>query len=43
MVDVKEEPGKRTTTLIIEVIAGLMSAAFAFVVHWLGTPPLRRQ
>jgi uncharacterized membrane protein len=31
MVDVKEEQGKSTTTLVIETIAGLMTAAFAFV------------
>lgn len=31
MVDIKEEDGKSTSTLVIEVIAGLMSAAFAFV------------
>jgi hypothetical protein len=31
MVDIKEEDGKSMGTLIVEVIAGLMSAAFAFV------------
>jgi F0F1-type ATP synthase membrane subunit c/vacuolar-type H+-ATPase subunit K len=31
MVDIKEEAGKSTGTLVIETIAGLMSAAFAFV------------
>jgi len=31
MVDIKEEEGKSTTTLVIETIASLMTAAFAFV------------
>ncbi|NLT36936.1 MAG: hypothetical protein GXX95_02095 [Methanomassiliicoccus sp.] len=31
MVDIKEEDGKSMGTIVIEVIAGLMSAAFAFV------------
>jgi hypothetical protein len=31
MVDIKEEQGKSTTTLVLETIAGLMTAAFAFV------------
>jgi hypothetical protein len=31
MVDIKEEKGKSTTTLIIETIAALMTAAFGFV------------
>ncbi|MBI0582591.1 MAG: hypothetical protein ISF22_00030 [Methanomassiliicoccus sp.] len=31
MVDIKEEEGKSTGTLVIEVIIGLVSAAFAFV------------
>lgn len=31
MVDIKEEQGKSTTTLVIETIAALMTAAFAFV------------
>ncbi len=31
MVDIKEENGKSTTTLVIETIAALMTAAFAFV------------
>jgi uncharacterized BrkB/YihY/UPF0761 family membrane protein len=31
MVDIKEEEGKSTTTLVFEVIIGLVSAAFAFV------------
>ncbi|MBI0584117.1 MAG: hypothetical protein ISF22_07805 [Methanomassiliicoccus sp.] len=31
MVEIKEEDGKSTGTLVIETIAGLMSAAFAFV------------
>ncbi len=31
MVDIKEEEGKSMGTIVIEVIAGLMSAAFAFV------------
>jgi ABC-type uncharacterized transport system fused permease/ATPase subunit len=31
MVDIKEEDGKSTTTLVIETIAALMTAAFGFV------------
>jgi TRAP-type C4-dicarboxylate transport system permease small subunit len=31
MVDIKEEEGKSTRTLVIEVIIGLVSASFAFV------------
>ena len=31
MADIKEEPGKSTTALVIETIASLMTAAFAFV------------
>jgi TRAP-type C4-dicarboxylate transport system permease small subunit len=31
MVDIKEENGKSTTTLVIETIVGLMTAAFGFV------------
>ncbi|NLK25624.1 MAG: hypothetical protein GX307_03490 [Euryarchaeota archaeon] len=31
MVDIKEEDGKSTTTLIIETIVALMTAAFGFV------------
>jgi Family of unknown function (DUF5654) len=31
MVDIKEEQGKSTTTLVLETIAALMTAAFAFV------------
>ncbi len=31
MVDIKEEEGKSTTTLVIETIASLMTAAFGFV------------
>lgn len=31
MVDIKEEKGKSTATLVIETIAALMTAAFGFV------------
>ncbi len=31
MVDIKEEKGKSTSTIVIETIAALMTAAFAFV------------